>query len=104
MFVTMNRIPVNQGHWEAFEERFINRAGLIDQSPGFVRNMILRPENPEDPHIVMTLWESKTAFENWTQSESFTKAHAGAKNIPEGMFRDKSRLEMFEAILDSFSD
>jgi len=104
MFVTMNRIFVHEDHWEAFEERFRKRSGLVDQSPGFVRNMILRPENPEDPHIVMTLWESKAAFEAWTQSGSFVRAHAGARNIPEGMFRDKSRLEMFETVLDTEAD
>ena len=43
MFVITNRIPVAQGHEEEFEERFRNRAHLIDQSPGFVKNLVLRP-------------------------------------------------------------
>ena len=43
MIVVTNRIPVAAGHEIDFEDRFRNRAHLIDQSPGFVRNEVHRP-------------------------------------------------------------
>ncbi|NIV75302.1 MAG: antibiotic biosynthesis monooxygenase, partial [Gammaproteobacteria bacterium] len=43
MIVVTNRIPVAAGHEIDFEERFRNRAHLIDQSPGFIRNEVHRP-------------------------------------------------------------
>jgi len=104
MFVTMNRIDVNEDHHEAFAERFRQRAGLVDGEPGFVRNMVLRPENPADPHVVMTFWESREAFVAWTESDSFRQAHAKAGQAPKEMFRGPGKLVMFEAVTDSGSE
>ncbi len=101
MYITMNRILVNREHWDAFEARFKNRAGLVDQTPGFIRNMILRPENPDDLHIVMTLWENCAAFEAWTQSEAFARAHAKGNRPPADMFRGQSMLETFDVVADT---
>ncbi|MDX8410324.1 MAG: antibiotic biosynthesis monooxygenase [Mariprofundaceae bacterium] len=101
MFVTMNRIDVHENQQDDFAERFRQRAGLVDGSPGFVRNMVLRPENPADPHIVMTFWENRPAFEAWTKSDSFRQAHAKAGQASGDMFRGPSKLEMFESVTDS---
>ena len=58
---------IDPDHWRDFEARFEQRAGLVDGEPGFIRNTILRPEgNSSDQHIVMTLWESREAFEAWS--------------------------------------
>ena len=43
MFVVTNRIPVAEGHEADFEDRFRHRAHLIDQSPGFIKNLVMRP-------------------------------------------------------------
>ena len=45
-----------------------------------------------------TVWESREAFEDWTQSESFKKAHAQAK-APKGTYLGHPNLELFEAVL-----
>ena len=47
MIVTANRIPVNPEFADAFEARFANRAGLVDNMPGFVANYVLRPATPD---------------------------------------------------------
>ncbi len=101
MFVTMNRIPVNPGHRERFEEHFRNRARLVDRMPGFIRNLLLRPENPGDPYIVMTFWASREAFLAWTESPEFKEGHARAGSLPKEVFLGPSRLEAFTAILDT---
>jgi len=99
MFVPMNRFTVDPAHWEDFEGRFNQRAGLVDGEPGFIRNEILRPaENSSEQHIVFTMWESRKDFENWTHSESFRKAHEKAGETPREWFLAPTRLEMFEAV------
>lgn len=108
MIIVANRIPVSAGWEEEFVERFRNRAGLIDDSPGFLRNMVLAPrEHPHQDdddtlyHVVLTFWESEEAFWEWTRSESFEKAHSNLP--PEDMFAGKSVLEMHEVVLDTAS-
>jgi len=102
MFVTMNRFTIHPDHWEDFENRFKQRAGLVDGEPGFIRNAVLRPaENSSEQHIVMTLWESREAFVAWTKSESFREAHARAAHSPKEWFIAPTKLEMFEAAIDT---
>jgi len=71
MITTANRIFVNPEYADLFEENFRNRAGLVDRMPGFVSNQLLRPVNPGDPYIVLTVWESRAHFENWVRSDEF---------------------------------
>ncbi len=101
MFVVMNRIPVAGPFREAFEARFRARAREVDRMPGFVRNWLLRAVDPEDPYVVLTVWESQEAFEAWTRSEAFQRGHAHSGTLPREAFRGPSKLERYELILDS---
>lgn len=93
MIVVANRIAVSKGFEKEFEDRFKNRARLIDREPGFVRNMILRPVQ-SDYYVVMTFWENREAFQAWTQSDSFRKAHS--ERPPKEMFSGPNVLEIHE--------
>ncbi len=101
MFVVMNRIMVNPEYKDQFEERFANRAREVDKMPGFMRNQVLRPANPDDPYIVLTMWRSQEDFEAWVNSEAFKKGHAKSGTLPPEVFRGRSQLESFEVILDT---
>jgi heme oxygenase (mycobilin-producing) len=110
MFVVTNRIPVAEGFESDLEERFRQRAHLIDRSPGFVKNIILKPvrrrfdhktggwvESTEQGyHLVQTYWESEEAFWDWTRSESFRIAHSNRP--PAEMFAGPNVLEIHEII------
>ena len=110
MFVVTNRIPVAEGHEADFEERFRKRAHLIDSSPGFVKNLVLRPvsrrfdhatgewvESPEQGYyLVQTYWQTEDDFWAWTRSESFRIAHSNRP--PAEMFAGKNVLEIHEVI------
>jgi heme-degrading monooxygenase HmoA len=98
MIVIANRIPVNPEFNEQFEERFRNRASLVDQMPGFISFQILRPKQEGDPYIVQTMWESEEHFRAWTESEEFKQGHGKSAPSPEGMFAGKSKMEMHEII------
>jgi heme-degrading monooxygenase HmoA len=111
MYVVTNRIPVAEGHEAEFEDRFRNRAHLIDQSPGFIRNDVLRPVQRKLDHktgemvesdeqgyyLVMTWWESEDDFWNWTRSEAFREAHKN--RAPSEMFAGRNVLETHEVFL-----
>lgn len=114
MIVTTNRIPVAQGHEIDFEDRFRNRAHLVDQAPGFVRNEVHRPRPLKFDHEsgewvpdlerqgyyeVKTWWRSMEDFVAWTRSESFAEAHRNRP--PKEMFAGPSVLEIHEVFLDS---
>lgn len=73
-YVVMNNIPVTADGRESFEDRFRNRAGLVESEPGFQALRILRPLE-DDTYIVLTIWENKEAFTNWQTSKSFENAH-----------------------------
>ncbi len=110
MFVVTNRIPVAEGHVADFEDRVRKRAHLIDSSPGFVKNLILRPVSRRLDHatgewkesdeqgyyLVQTYWESEQHFWDWTRSESFRAAHSNRP--PAEMFAGKNVLEIHEII------
>lgn len=101
MFVTMNRFTIDPAHWQEFESRFQQRAGLIDKEPGFIRNTLLRPTEGSSEHVVMTLWRSRRDFENWTRSEAFREAHRRAGTTPKEWFLAPTRLEIYESVTDS---
>lgn len=95
MIVVANRIPVAEGYEAAFEERFQNRDWSIKACPGFIRTEVLKPLQGAC-YVVMTYWEDRTAFENWTHSEAFRKAHADRP--PREMFSGPNVLEIHEVI------
>lgn len=97
MITVANRIQVAPENAEAFERAFRQRAGHVDETPGFVRNQVLRPTREGDPYVVLTTWRNREAFEAWTRSDSFKKAHANAGSTPTG----ESRLEIHQVIQDS---
>jgi len=101
MITVANRIYVNAEYAEAFEQRFRERAGLVDQMPGFVSNQVLRPVNDGDPYVVFTVWDSRQDFLNWVRSDAFTKGHAQSGTLPKEAFSRANVLEMHEVVQDS---
>jgi heme-degrading monooxygenase HmoA len=101
MITVANRIYVKQEYADAFEQRFRERAGLVDKMPGFVSNHVLRPVNEGDPYVVFTLWNSRQDFLNWVRSDEFVKGHAQSGTLPKEAFSQSNKLEMHEVVQDS---
>lgn len=113
MIVVTNRIPVAAGQEAAFEDRFRHRAHLIDRSPGFIKNLVLRPIQrrfsrqtgaweditEQGYYLVQTYWESEKAFWDWTKSDAFRAAHSNRP--PAEMLAGPNVLEMHEMILST---
>ena len=103
MFIVMNRFPVNSEYAEQFETRIRNRPQQVDKQKGFVRAQLLRPTVPEDPYIVLTVWESKADFEAWVNADTFTEKHAGPRQLSAEVLRGPNKVEKFDVILDTAS-
>ncbi|NDJ54455.1 MAG: antibiotic biosynthesis monooxygenase [Chloroflexi bacterium] len=101
MIVVCNRISVNPEHSSAFEERFADRANLVDGMPGFISFKLLRPSTSDDPYVVMTFWESQEHFKAWTSSDEFQEGHARSGTLPPETFLAHPKVEVFEVIQDS---
>jgi heme-degrading monooxygenase HmoA len=97
MYIVTNRVPVAPAWREAFEERFRNRAGQVEQQPGFLRMEVLRPDSDDTPYVVQTAWQDRAAFEVWIGSDDFRAAHANP--LPKDAFDGEGRLESFEVII-----
>lgn len=100
MFIAMNRFKIALGAEEGFEKVWRERESYLDQVPGFKKFNLLRgPTN--DDHVLYAShseWESKEAFEAWTQSDNFRRAHA-QRSAPKGTYLGHPDLELFEAVL-----
>jgi len=85
MFFAMNRFQVNPGYESDFEDNWRRRERHLDEVPGFLAFHLLKGE--AGIYLSHSTWESRQAFEAWTQSEAFRKAHSsspGSKSILSG--------------------
>ena len=84
MFVITNRIPVAPGHEADFENRFRHRAHLIDQSPGFIKNLVMRPVQRRFNHQTGQ-WEDK-AEQGYYLVQTYWETEQCACDILSGAF------------------
>ncbi len=100
MFVAMNRFKVNAGREAEFEEMWRTRESYLDRVPGFVRFALLRGATGDDKttdFISHTTWQSRAAFDAWTNSESFRMGHA--QGSVAGVLATHPVVGLYEAVL-----
>ncbi len=100
MYIAMNRFQIAPGHDEDFEKIWRERESHLDSVPGFKEFQLLKgPSNDTFTlYVSHSIWESHEAFDAWTQSEAFKKAHGQAK-APKGTYLGPPHFEGFEIIL-----
>ena len=78
MYAVTNRIKIQKGNGDHLEEVFGSR-GSVQYEPGFKSFELWSMDMVGDYEIylVVTRWEDKSDFLNWTQSASFKESHAG---------------------------
>lgn len=99
MFVAMNRFAVMKGAEAEFEQLWLGRDSHLREVPGFVEFHLLRgPER--DDHVLYashSIWRSRGAFEAWTRSEAFRKAHTQA-GTAKPLYLGHPQFEGFEVL------
>ncbi len=95
----MNRFRIAPGHEGDFETLWRERESHLGGVPGFREFRMLRGPSDDEATLYAshTVWESRAAFEAWTESEAFRKAHAQAR-APRGTYLEHPRFEGFEVI------
>lgn len=100
MFIAMNRFRIAAGREEEFIAVWKNRESHLDTVPGFKTFHLL--QGPGDGQSTLfashSTWESRQAFEDWTRSEAFRKAHAGA-GTSKDLYLGPPQFEGFEAVI-----
>ena len=74
--VKINAVDVPEGTDAEFIDRFAQRAGAVENQPGFEEFLLLRPTDGNDRFFVFTRWASEEAFDAWLNSSDFAAAHA----------------------------
>ena len=100
MFIAMNRFRIARGREDEFEKLWRERDSQLAGVPGFREFHLLKGASDDEATLYAShsVWESRAAFESWTRSEAFRKAHAGAR-APAGLYLGHPRVEVFEAVL-----
>lgn len=100
MFIAMNRFKIVKGREDDFVEMWRRRESYLDGVPGFKEFHLLRGPTFDDHTLFAShsIWESPQAFEDWTHSEAFRKAHAGAGRAKD-VYMGPPHFEGFEAVI-----
>lgn len=100
MFIAMNRFRIALGKEDEFVEIWRQRESYLDEVPGFKEFHLLKGATTEEYTLFAShsVWESRQAFEDWTHSEAFRKAHAGAGGS-KGVYLGPPQLELFDAVI-----
>jgi len=99
MYLTMNRFKVKLGQEEAFEELWKSRDSHLRSVAGFKAFHLLKGPEKDGYRLYAshTAWTSETAFKDWTKSEAFRRAHAGAGSTGD-LYEGAPELEVFDTV------
>lgn len=105
MIVVMVRIPVGSDEeGEALANRFRNRAGLVDNQPGFISFELLKGDGE---YISLTRWADRESLDAWMKSQAHGQAHnqtgankgqAQASGRPTGG-GDRGSVSVYEVVI-----
>ena len=100
MFIAMNRFRITPGRESDFEELWRSRESYLDDVQGFKEFKLLRGPTDETATLYAShsIWDSRSDFEAWTNSEAFQKAHARGR-APEGTYLGPPSFEGFDVVL-----
>ena len=100
MFLAMNRFKIALGKEQEFVDIWKNRETFLEEVPGFKSFHLMAGPTTEEYALFAShsVWESRQAFEDWTKSEAFRKAHANA-GTSKGVYLGPPQLELFESVV-----
>jgi len=99
VFLAMNRFEIARGFEEGFEKIWRERDSYLSEVPGFKTFSLLKGPQTDTYTLYAShsVWASQAAFEAWTQSDHFRKAHAQA-SAPKGTYLGHPNLETFSEV------
>lgn len=82
MFVALSRFTIANEMAGEVKEAFVNRPGLVEAAPGFVRLDVISPVDDPQEVWLLTYWEDEASFRAWHHSHLYRDSHSG---IPKGL-------------------
>ena len=79
MYIAMNTFSVIKEHANDFESVWKTRNSYLNDVNGFLEFHLLRSE--DDVFVSFSKWQSKNAFDAWTKSDEFKKAHSEGPSV-----------------------
>lgn len=73
--IKINAITVPEDSGDELARRFAERAGAVDDQPGFEGFELLKPTDGRTQWLVVTRWRDEAAFEAWVSSPAFQHGH-----------------------------
>jgi heme-degrading monooxygenase HmoA len=100
MFIAMNRFRIAPGREPDFEGIWRTRNSYLKDVPGFIEFHLLRGPSDDTASLYAShsVWDSRKAFEDWTNSEAFRKAHSQGR-APEGTYLGPPQFEGFDVVM-----
>ncbi len=101
-YVVINVLTVPGGRGDVLEQRFANRAGMVENSSGFEHFELLRPVEGTDQYLVYTRWKSREDFDAWQSSQAFERGHKAAdRPSGDGPAATGSSIWAFEVVTEA---
>lgn len=100
MYIAMNKFKIINGYEQEFEEVWKTRDTFLDKVPGFLKFNLIKGKKGDEFTLYAShsLWSSEISFIEWTNSDSFRKAHKNAgKN--KKLYIGHPEFEGFEIII-----
>jgi len=100
MYIAMNRFRIAPGKEQEFIDIWKSRDTHLQSVPGFKEFHLLQGPGDEKGTLFAShsIWESAEAFQDWTRSEAFRKAHASAGSAKD-VYLGPPQFEGFEVVL-----
>ena len=100
MFIAMNRFKIAPGSENEFIDIWKNRETYLDTVPGFKEFHLLQGPSHDEYTLFAShsTWASREAFEAWTKSAAFRKAHATAGGA-KGIYLGPPQFEGFDEVI-----
>jgi heme-degrading monooxygenase HmoA len=100
VYIAINRFRIQAGREADFEKVWAERDSHLHEVPGFKEFHLLRGETADDVTVYLShsVWASQDAFQGWTRSESFRKAH-GRAGASSGTVLGHPQFEGYEVVL-----
>ena len=100
MFIAMNRFRIKLGREEDFEAIWRSRDSYLSEVPGYQEFHLVKGPQHDGHTLYAThvIWDNREAFEAWTHSDAFKKAHAGAGSSWD-LYLGPPNFEGFDVVL-----
>lgn len=99
MFVFISHLKVPAGDRAELERSIRERAGLVDDFPGFLYLQLLAPQAGDGSLSFLTAWESREDFRRYMRSAEH--AVSQSREPKAVMARATVRHEAFDVLVDS---